>query len=390
MTYSIRTRVVARLGRITSGRAFVPEIDGLRFIALAAVLVYHLNGNLLSKIPHNAHPDAFSRGMMELFEHGDFGVQLFFAISGFILALPFAAHHLEGAEKPLLDKYFLRRLTRLEPPYLINLLLVFVLLVQVNHASATVLLPHLAASMGYLHNLMYHEGSAINFVAWSLEVEVQFYLLAPILTGVFALPNRFLRRGLIIFVMALFIALQQAGFFKQLTILRFIQYFLVGFLLVDIYLVDWKRAPSRRTIFDLLSVVCWSGLALTLVYNWARPWLLPGLMTAAYIGAFRGPLSNRIFRDPWLVTIGGMCYTFYLYHSCIISFVGRASLSLAQGSPYWLYFTVQATLHFAVIVVAGSVLFALFEQPFMRRDWPARLWARLTGGAHAATKTAPL
>jgi len=42
-------------------------------------------------------------------------VQLFFVLSGFIVALPFARHWLEGTAAPDLKRYLLRRLKRIEP-----------------------------------------------------------------------------------------------------------------------------------------------------------------------------------------------------------------------------------------------------------------------------------
>ena len=56
-------------------------------------------------------------------EHGNYGVQLFFVISGFVLALPFASHYLCQTRAVSLRAYFLRRLTRLEPPYVLSMLL---------------------------------------------------------------------------------------------------------------------------------------------------------------------------------------------------------------------------------------------------------------------------
>jgi peptidoglycan/LPS O-acetylase OafA/YrhL len=75
----------------------------------------------------------------------------------------------------------LRRLTRLEPPYIIALVIFFIANVWVLHAySFKSLLPHFFASMAYLHNIIYQSFSWILPVAWSLEVEVQFYVLAPL------------------------------------------------------------------------------------------------------------------------------------------------------------------------------------------------------------------
>ena len=118
---SISKSWFGKLSRVTSpGRKYYPEIDGLRFLAIASVLIYH--------VWFAAHQDlsgyeALSRSQSWVLHvrHGDRGVELFFAISGFILGLPFASHYLGGGPKVAIGRYFQRRLTRLEPPYVIAL-----------------------------------------------------------------------------------------------------------------------------------------------------------------------------------------------------------------------------------------------------------------------------
>lgn len=98
--------------RITSTGNFIPEIDGLRFIAISSVVLYHLSGFLTAK-DVKQYTDIFDYSFLkEILSHGHLGVPLFFVISGFILGMPFAKFHI-AKEKPVsLKKYFLRRLTR--------------------------------------------------------------------------------------------------------------------------------------------------------------------------------------------------------------------------------------------------------------------------------------
>ena len=60
--------------------------------------------------------------------------------------------------------------------------------------SVEELSPRLLASMTYTHNAIYNEFSQVNFLAWSLEIEFQFYVLAPMLVLVFRLRQLLLRR----------------------------------------------------------------------------------------------------------------------------------------------------------------------------------------------------
>jgi peptidoglycan/LPS O-acetylase OafA/YrhL len=100
--------------RIMTQKRFIPQIDGLRFVAIASVVLFHLcaaleRGAVPVPVPLN----------IDVPKHG---VELFFAISGFILGVPFASRYLLGTPKVDLKSYFLRRLTRLEPPSFIFLL----------------------------------------------------------------------------------------------------------------------------------------------------------------------------------------------------------------------------------------------------------------------------
>ena len=79
------------LRRITSGGKFIPEIDGLRFVAIASVVVSHVQFLLVERSALAPSANWVFRAV----NHGWRGVDLFFALSGFILALPFAAHHLD-------------------------------------------------------------------------------------------------------------------------------------------------------------------------------------------------------------------------------------------------------------------------------------------------------
>ena len=113
------SRLLAHLSRVTTRGTFIPEVDGLRFVAIAAVFLFHLALNLASRNPVDfAYPRPGS-ALQATLRTGELGVQLFFILSGLVLALPFARHHLRGGPAVALKAYFLRRLTRLEPPYFV-------------------------------------------------------------------------------------------------------------------------------------------------------------------------------------------------------------------------------------------------------------------------------
>jgi len=241
--------------RLTTSKSFIPEIDGLRFVALAAVFMCHLPTTLLKHGSMSYQRSPLDKEVVGWMIFGGFGVQLFFMISGFVLALPFVRYHLgEGPPVPL-GKYFLRRLTRLEPPYIVNLVLCSVLLYVSHKYSLREIGAHLAASLGYAHNLVFESHSWINRVAWSLEIEVQFYLLAPLLTLVFRLPPT-ARRILFMAIVATGPFLTKMMPTKPESLLQQLPYFFAGFLLVDLYLTGYlKRTLPHLGKCALLFVV---------------------------------------------------------------------------------------------------------------------------------------
>src|SRR5882672_10360644 len=265
--------------RITRNGAFIPEVDGLRFIAILSVVFLHCYAELLDRIamgptlapiasrtaplpvdPGNPH------GLLRLLGHGGYGVEVFFAISGFILAWPFARQHLLASQRVKLSSYFLRRVTRLEPPYILALLIRSVLLLATGIHQARFVLVHLIASILYVHNIAFGIASRIEAVSWTLEIEVQFYCLAPLLTLIYKIPRAWLRRVLLICAIAGATPLQRAflpGWYGpqnagafNLSILAAIQFFLVGLLVADLYVDGWNRIPHTWW-WDLLSIPLW-------------------------------------------------------------------------------------------------------------------------------------
>jgi peptidoglycan/LPS O-acetylase OafA/YrhL len=371
--------------RTTSGR-FIPEVDGLRFVAIALVVLFHVHDYLTTKFRIPAGSAANEDWLDRFAATGHYGVHLFFIISGFVLALPFAAHRLGGRPPVHLRAYFIRRLTRLEPPYIIAMLGLAGALAATGAARAPIL-PHLLASLAYLHNIIYGTASTINVVAWSLEIEVQFYILAPALAIVFSIHDRLVRRAVIIAAAAVILAVQAwlaPAAWVPLSVVGFLQFFLCGFLIADLYVTDWKGRPTRTGSWDLVSLFGWPLLA----YLWMQRDVNPGVFIALafvlFCAAFRGTRTARVLGTPAIATIGGMCYSIYLLHFALISIIGRHTLAIGAGSPQWEHLLIQTLIIVPPVLLVCGIYFALIERPCMERDWPQRLWAWVRGRPLAA------
>jgi len=363
--------LVNRASRDTSTGQFIAEIDGLRFIAILSVFLFHLSGYVTEKTGRLFNNDPLA----ELLSYGDIGVQLFFILSGFVIALPYAKGHLFGSKIPQLKQFFVRRLSRLEPPYFINLIILFLLLPLVTAQKPLDLVPNFLASMTYVHNILFVKPSSINVVAWSLEVELQFYILAPFLTGLFKIWQLYIRRGIIIGLIITFSAVNyffaDLSAIYKLSMLYQAQYFFAGFLLLDVYLNEWQQSPKKLHIWDLVSVAAWISIVSLLHLGRTATSFIVIPMFVAYCAAFKGPLSNCFFCQPWVYTIGGMCYTIYLYHYAVISAFGRIIINsgIVSNIPVWIGIILSSIFLIPVTLLVCTFLFVLIEKPCMKRDW---------------------
>lgn len=361
--------------RTTSGR-YIAEVDGLRFFSIAMVVLYHLIEHLISI---SGIPGAEQGSLARYAALGRFGPHLFFVISGFVLALPFAQARLRGGRDVPLKRYYLRRLTRIEPPYFVAMTMMLAASVIIRHRPLGALLPHYGAGLLYLNDLLLHTSNQFVSVAWSLEVEVQFYLIAPLLATVFLLRSRSLRMAVLAIASAAIMYIRPLRVGTPAYLPYYIELFAAGFAMAEIYAGGWRENPPLRRTWDVVAALCVMGL----VVVWMYPDLLasqicfPLLALALFCSAFAGRWTRAIVRNPALTVAGGMCYTIYLIHLPIINnaspIFGRLASRLSVGSASIASFV--AVL--GAVLIVSSVFFVLVERPTMREDWPQRTLAAL-------------
>lgn len=379
------------LRRRTNSLAFIPEIDGFRFLAIASVVLFHICEFLQYRVFNDDLAFCERSVLFHGLKQGFYGVELFFVISGFVLSFPFLMA-CAGLRKPVaLREYFLRRVTRLEPPYILNLTLLLPLYALYKGYELSYLLPHYAARLFYAHNIAYFPDkdllSLITPVAWSLEIEIQFYVLVPVLAGVFWIRKAWPRRLAIVGIGAAGVlaqALLLEGRFPA-TIFKFIQYFVMGFLLADIYINDWKQAPTKHWVGDVaclgaLGLMMWSAKSGGLTAET----LFPVAVFLLYTALFRGRFLNVGITNRWLTAVGGMCYTIYLYHYQVIQLLGPRVNARLGSASFTTHMVVSAVVLIPAVLAVATLLFLLVEKPCMNKNWPSdlRAWvvSRWRGG----------
>lgn len=393
-------RVLTRLRRVTTSGRYLPQVDGIRFIAISSVFLFHVTRLLYDDYaPNRAVPfgaaEARDVGMRFLRE-GRLGVMVFFTLSGFILALPFVTSRLAGGRPVSLRAYLLRRVTRIEPPYLVALVLVAVLAATTDAwGPPTGVGERFAAGAWYGHTLVYGVPNLLNPPFWTLEIEVQFYLLMPALAVVCFRGDRARRRRVAIAVGAVALTLVQASLGARLgpghplgILPSYLQWFLIGFLVADLFVVDWRGAPGTSRAWDVVSVVGWPAFFLLGANEDVVSYvLLPWLLLPLFVAVFRGRATSRALGNRWVTTIGGMTYSIYLVHAPVIDLLGRWT-----SGRFGTYTTgsvlAQAALLAPAVLAVGLAFFVLVERPCMRPGWPAELRRRVASGRRSPVEAA--
>jgi peptidoglycan/LPS O-acetylase OafA/YrhL len=368
-------------------------LDGLRGLALAAVVVYHVA------------PFTFRGGFL--------GVEVFFVLSGFLLSSLLLG---EVARTGRIQRraYAARRLSRLGPALVCVLLGLVIVAPRVAPDDVHRLGGDIISSLAGLTNWHLIQDGNSYFAQsgrpplvrhmWSIAVEVQFYLLCPFIVGWLARRKHHHAMGLL----ALGIAASAVGmaFLYQSPDPSRAYYGTdtrVGALLAGVLLAFMlERIPSngrahrRGTSWSVhAGLLALGGLAyLVAVADDRARWLYPlgFLATQAtsmlvIAGGLRpGYLGTMLERKP-LMWLGKRSYGIYLWHWPAVALM-RPGIDVS-----WPPF-VTGAISIIIAVALGGLSYRFVERPFMTRK-PAHssrlvLWRRIMRPAASVAALVPL
>jgi peptidoglycan/LPS O-acetylase OafA/YrhL len=241
--------------------------------------------------------------------------------------------------------------------------------------------------------LIYGEPSWINGIAWTLEIEIQFYLLMPLIAQLFRIPKGTPRRTLLA-ILALVAALfAQYGIQSprlSLTLIHHLGFFLAGVLLADIYLNPPQSLRLGGRTGDLLALFSAALLVYVIHWNTHLAWFEAFLVAAFFFGTFHGRIAGRLFALRWLTIPGTMCYTAYLYHLFIISALMPWTVRLLpQAHALWLDSAIQMVIMLFPVFGVSAVLYLTIERPFIILSHTAtRRWITPALKTNTATEVA--
>lgn len=373
----------------------VDVMDGLRAIAIGLVMWLHVWE--LSWLAPTLSWGSWSLDLSFLPRTGFVGVELFFFVSGFCLFYPHARHRFEGAPLAGLRSYAYRRFIKIVPSYLLAIALILALFKPGFFASPSWLW-QLASHLIFVQNLFPETEAAINGVFWSLGVEVQFYVLFPLVAWAFR------RRPIVAYLALCAIAVgwrwsleasqPHAYRFAMNQLPGYLDFFANGMLAA--VAIVWLRA---RGLAGRAVRVAATGMALGALA--ALAWMLNDLY-AARIGAEHWPTRWQVLNrsglglgfwalavgsafawrpwraflaNPLFVFLSAIAYNLYIWHQLLArELMARKIPAPAtldpHADPIW-----QMSFTFLAMGLAIAVATALtygFERPLLR-EGPAWL-----------------
>jgi len=356
----------------TAAAHYRPEIDALRALAVVAVIVNHFNKDILPS--------------------GYLGVDMFFVISGFVITSSLAGRSSQNFGD-FLAGFYVRRIKRIIPPLVLFVVLTGALLCLFNPGPGESMRTGVSALFG-VSNLYLLKGSTDYFAVaaeinvfthtWSLGVEEQFYLLFPLLlwwAGVGRVtasrPVRLMwvTGALSLVSLASFIYLYQVSqptaYFSMPT--RFWE-LAVGSMLF----VSMKEFGPH---FRLLQTVPAYLLAISLLavlftpFQFAVPATVAVVMLTALLIARLGLPNDAlgIFTQKWVVNIGLISYSLYLWHWAVLS-LSRWTI----GIHWW-----TVPFQVAAMLLLAIASYRYVETPLRRSEWSPLRWRSITYGVSA-------
>jgi exopolysaccharide production protein ExoZ len=329
----------------------IDQLRLLRFVAAFLVLLFHLFSGFAADF-------GLARNYFQI---GAFGVDIFFVLSGFVIA--YSAQPAAGPAH-----FIVRRIARVVPLYWMLTLSIAVLALSAPSLlqATTFKLEYLAKSLAFIP---YQRGDGLVqpllFLGWTLNYEMFFY---AIFAATLILPNwRPLYPCLMVvaFVLAGRVFDSDGLFFEFYTIVIMLE-FVVGVALFVAWRDrrQWLEFPSAGYAIGFLVLLTMSG---QLGHG-----LVAGLVKALAAGCVvAGMLMVKLPSSRWigfLLVLGDASYSLYLSHPFVMRIIAKL-----MGTKFGLLMLpIEAIVSIGACIAVSAGLYFLVELPAKR--WVLSLW----------------
>ena len=331
------------------------DIDGLRFLAIMPVVLYHLNPSLMPS--------------------GYIGVDVFLVISGYLISNIIISATAEGSFS--LQQFYVRRIKRILPLcYVViftTLIAGWVLSFPATYrmeANSAISALFFLANVRFAITTDYFNPSqdAPLLHLWSLSLEEQFYFILPLLC-LFLVRIKRQDSMLILSIGLLLLSLLLSQYMIGIDKYKALAYFLLptrmaGLLVgVIVALLVQKQYRLTGNRYGILGMILLLGSAVFIDKAWFPGVisLLPCLATALLILSAPDALVNRLLATRPLVFVGKISFSIYMWHWPMLVFARRV---MGPDDPFnW----ITGSLFLLCLLLVASLSYVFIENKF--RHW---------------------
>jgi peptidoglycan/LPS O-acetylase OafA/YrhL len=338
----------------------ISSLDGLRFFAIFFVALYHYYARWA--VPLNSkslYPYGDLYAQVSVFKYGSYGVQLFFIISGFVIAITL------GRCRDWIE-FGVRRFSRLWPSMLLCSVLTYVFMSIYDdyfYVSFWNFLPSLTFVDPAVYRALFNSPDFfwMDGAYWSLYVEVRFYFLMAVLY--FGFRSKFS-----LSFAALAVVVTGFGFYANVADIKWLSVLLNGvFFVKDLpwFVLGvglfYGYKGERRCAYLLLGVGMLAlALESILQGSFFIFFLGIGLVTFVWM-ALEVEWLGRFLSFPLISMVGMSSYSLYLLHQS----VGVAAIGLLGGllNPSSTVLPLVPVFVFVTLSILAAVIFRYWESP---------------------------
>ncbi|MFL6141287.1 MAG: acyltransferase family protein [Labedaea sp.] len=360
----------------SSNRTYLASVDHIRAFAAILIVLYHGTQLLTAQIGHNrayaGDPDwLYSRNPMAtvIFE-GHTAVALFMVLSGFIFTVGTLGHEVS------FPKFMTNRLLRIYPLFLL------LVLIGVAANPGTVSAGGLLQLIGGLGNL---PGSMslgpVSGMFWAIAVEMQFYLLFPLLNRLltrFGMPTFARMLAAVVVVRALVWAVSQSHDVYHMLYLNLagrIDQFLLGMVAAWLFVRHGKRFRGWWKVAVSVTLIVTALWAFNQVHGfastsaWRLAWIdVEGAGWALAILTYVATCRATNIAALATAKIGEFSYSIYLLHFVVLSVIidHRWFLQVSGLSATANALLTTGAVLLPLVLAISVVTYYGIEQPFLR------------------------
>jgi peptidoglycan/LPS O-acetylase OafA/YrhL len=376
MRYPTRFFKGSSYTKVDNRRTFYhPELDVLRFIAFLAVFLHHALPRDAHLYLKNGFSPAATEWLLAAKEAGAFGLDLFFALSSYLITELLLREYANRGSFSV-SAFYIRRALRIWPLYFTFLALT-VLVVPTLLPADTFGPIYIISFALFVGNWVCAARGLPFSVAsplWSISVEEQFYIGWPLMLRFFGI-NRIKQLALAMLLLAVvtrivlvMFAVTHPGIWCN-TIARLDPIALGAILAFTLN----GRAPQIGNVWRaLLCLAAFAGWLLTarfLQHDGPTSIATYGLSAVASVTLLLAVLRSemRLLHVPpfsWLVYLGRISYGLYVYHLLALALIMQ--MMVVPGLGIVLNFELRVLLSFLLTVLLAALSYRFLEQPFLR------------------------